>query len=136
VADDVVDDQLACGRPERAGETVDDEQDHGVPRLQRASEEEQRPGQRRRDEGNLRPDDDLAAVITIGKPAEPHAEYQKWCPVTDHGEARQRGGVEHLEDDPVRDDVLDVVGHLRQHSGREVRAERAMTKCREGRAGR
>src|SRR5439155_9849958 len=84
----------------------------------------------------LRRDDDLAAVVAVAEPAEPYAQHQKWCPVTDDGEASERGGVERLEDHPVRDHVLDVVAHHRQEARREVRAERAMSQRREGRAGR
>ena len=42
-----------------------------------------------------------------------------------HGEAGQRRRMEFLEQHPVADDVLDIVGHHRQDVGDELGAEAA-----------
>ena len=46
-------------------------------------------------------------------------------------EAREGGRVKSLEDEPVRDDVLDVVGHHRDEARREVRTEVRVAECGE-----
>ena len=49
-----------------------------------------------------------------------------------HREARQRRRMEFLEQHPVADDVLDVVGHHRKHVGDELGAETRVTHRGEG----
>ena len=63
---------------------------------------------------------ELAAVVAVGERAAVDGEEEERHPVADDGEAAERGRVELLEDDPVADDVLDVVGHHGQQPGDEV----------------
>src|SRR5207247_10809979 len=75
--------------------------------------------------------DEAAAVVAVGERAEGDAEEEERRPVADDREARERGRVEALEDEPVGDDVLDVVGHHRHEAGREVRAKVRVPQRRE-----
>jgi hypothetical protein len=52
--------------------------------------------------------------------AEVRRQQQERQPVADHLEAGEGGGVELLPQHPVRDDVLDVVRHHRQHPAGEI----------------
>ena len=65
--------------------------------------------------------DQPPAVVAIGERAGEHREQEERHPVADHREAAEGGRVELQEDDPVADDVLDVVGHHREQAEREVR---------------
>src|SRR3989441_2150395 len=87
------------------------EQDHRrVPDPQRPREKQHGPGQRREREQPLRDLDELAAIEAIGQGARVDREEQEGHPVADDGEPRERRRVERLEDHPVADHVLDVVG--------------------------
>src|SRR2546428_9797631 len=87
------------------------EQDHhGVPDPQRPREKQHGPGQRREREQPLRDLDELATIEAIGQSARVDREEQERHPVADDGEPRDRRRVERLEDPPVADHVLDVVG--------------------------
>ena len=67
--------------------------------------------------------DEAPRVEPVVERADRHREEQERQPVRDHREATQRRRVELLEHDPVADDVLDVVGHHRQHERHQERAE-------------
>src|SRR5262249_8960429 len=54
--------------------------------------------------------DELAAVEAIGERAGVDRKQEERHPVADDREAGERRRGEGLEDDPVADDVLDVVG--------------------------
>src|SRR5713101_2465436 len=87
------------------------EQDHRrVPDPQRPREKQHGPGQRREREQPLRDLDELATIEAIGQGARVDREEQEGHPVADDGEPRERRRVERLEDHPVADHVLDVVG--------------------------
>jgi hypothetical protein len=51
--------------------------------------------------------------------------------VAEHLEAGERGGVELLPQHPVRDDVLDVVGHHRERAAEQVDPARGVAERRE-----
>ena len=133
-ADHVVDDQLRGGGADDAGGAVDQQDDHRVPHLERAGEEEHAPRQRRQHEQRLRDLDQLAAVVAVGERAGVQREQQERHPVADDGEAGQRRRVERLEHHPVADDVLDVVGRHRHQAQREVPA--VVARVQSGEAGR
>src|SRR5262249_56120760 len=98
------------------------EDDDGVPHAKRASEEQESPRQRRHHEEDLPCLDELSAIVTIGERAGVDGEEQERHPVADDGEASEGRGVEHLEDDPVADDVLDVVRRHRNQAPGEIAA--------------
>ena len=59
--------------------------------------------------------DDAARIEPVGERAGRDREQQERQPVRHHREARQRRRMEFLKHHPVADDVLDIVGHHRQH---------------------
>ena len=120
----VVNDELRRRRAHDAGGAVDEQDDDGMPRLERAGQEEHPPRDRRQHEQSLGDLYELAAVEAIRERAGMQREQQERRPVTDDREPRQRRRVEHLEYDPVADDVLDVVGRHRQEIDHEVPAVR------------
>ena len=99
-----------------------------------SGEEEHAPRDRRHHEERLRDLDQLAAVVAVGQRARVDREEQERHPVADDGEAAERRRVERLEDDPVADDVLDVVGRHRHQAEREVAPVVAGVQRREARA--
>ena len=52
--------------------------------------------------------------------------------MADDGEPAQGRGMKELEDDPVADDMLDVVRHHREHVGHEIMAEYPVAQGRKG----
>ena len=116
----VVDDELRRGGAHDAGGAVNQQNDDGMPHLERAGEEEHPPCDRREHEKPLRDLDQFAAVVAIGERAGVQRKQQERHPVTDHGKPGQRRRVERLEHHPVADDVLDVVGRHRHESDGEI----------------
>ena len=129
-ADDVVEQQLVRRLPQHAGAAVDDEQHHRAPHLQRVGDEQNAPPRRRHDEQQHPALDDPARIVPVGQPADGDGKQQKRQPVRQHREAGQRRRMEFLEHHPIADHVLDVVGHHRQHVGRELRSDRTATAWR------
>ena len=113
-------DELRRWRAHDPGSAVDEQNDDGVPHLERAREEEHPPGDRCHHEQALRNLDEPAAVVPIGERARVQREQQKRHPVADDREPGERRRVERLEDDPVANDMLDVVGHHREEADHEV----------------
>ena len=53
-------------------------------------------------------------------------------PVTQDGEARQGWGAKELKHNPVTDDVLDVIGHHREHRGGKISSKPGVMQRRKG----
>jgi hypothetical protein len=85
-----VDDQLRCGRADHAGHTVDDQDDDGVPHLERAGEEQKSPRRRREHEQRLRDLNQPAAILAVRERPRVEGKQKKRHPVADDGKARQR----------------------------------------------
>ena len=130
-ADDVVEQELVRRLPQHAGAAVDHEQHHRVPHLQGAGDEEISPAERGEDEQPHAALDEAARIEPVGQRADRHREHQEREPMRQHRKAGQRRRVELLEQHPVADDVLDVVGHHRQHVGRELDLKAAIAERRE-----
>ena len=122
-ANDIVDHELARRVPQGAPQAVEEQQDDRVPHLETSRVEEDGPGEAHGDEQHLRPLHDPAAVEAVRQGAEVPGERQGGQPVADDGEALQGFGPKELVDDAVADDVLDVVGHHRQHVADEEQCE-------------
>ena len=118
----VVDDELRGRRPDDARGAVDEQDDHGVPHLQRPEQKEHAPRQRRRHEERLRNLNQLPAVVAVGERAGVQREQQERQPVADDGESGERRRTKRLEHHPVADDVLDVVRRHREQVEGEIRA--------------
>src|SRR6266508_2647784 len=99
---------------------MNEQDNRRVPDPQRPREKQHGPGQRREREQPLRDLDELAAIEAIGQGARVDREEQEGHPVADDGEPRERRRVERLEDHPVADHVLDVVGGRAQQYQDEV----------------
>ena len=119
-ADDVVEQQLVRRLPQHAGAAMDDEQQHRVPHLKRVGDEEDAPSRRCHDEEQHPALDDAARIEPVGQRAYGDRKQQERKPVRQHRKAGQRGRMEFLEDHPIADHVLDIVGHHGQHIGREL----------------
>ena len=133
--DHVMEDELRGGHHRHTGRAVEQEDHHRVPHPERPGEEEQPPRQRRHHEQDLARLDQLPAVIAVGERARVHGEEQERHPVADDGKAREHGRVKRLVDDPVADDVLDVVGRHRGQAQREVAPVVPRVKRRESGSG-
>src|SRR5262245_44192780 len=105
-----------------------------MPHAQGARQEQERPRERGEREEPLRDLDELSAIEAVGQPARVHREQQERHPVADDGESRQHRRMKRLEDDPVADDVLDVVGGGAQEHEGEVPAVVAVVERPELRA--
>src|SRR5262249_47310422 len=84
----------------------------GVPDAEGAGEEEDGPQERHEHVHALSDLDELAAVVAVGQGACVDGEQQEGHPVADDSKAAEGGRVEGPVDEPVGDDVLDV---LRDH---------------------
>src|SRR5881397_3645237 len=73
--------------------------------------------------------DNLPAVVSIGDPAEINGKQQKRSPVADIGKTRQNRRVKLLKQQPVTDDVLDVVRHHGQHCANKEEPKVPVMKC-------
>ena len=116
-ADDVVNHQDLGRRPEHSGDAVNDEQNAGVPDLNRIGQKQYRPHHRHAHVHDLRDLNQLAAVVAVGQAAEIDREQEKRRPMADDGEPGEHRRLKLLKQHPVADHMLDVVGHHRQHGG-------------------
>src|ERR1043166_8445093 len=115
---------------------VDEEDDDGVPDAKRVGEEEDAPRDRREHEQALAHLDEPPAVVAIGQRPRVDREEEEGHPVADDGKATERRRVKLLEDDPVTDDVLAVVGRGGQGGKEEEATIIGNVQRREARGGR
>src|SRR5262245_25120201 len=97
-----------------------------MPRLNRIGEKQNRPCRRDTHKDDLGDLDNLSTIVAIGDTAEVDRQQQKGSPMADFGKSRQRRRSELLEQQPITDNVLDVVRHHREHRVYKEVAEAAM----------
>jgi hypothetical protein len=122
-ADDIVYQQLTARPPEHAGHSMNSEQQTSLPNLDGVGPEQQRPGRGDAHIHELRQLNDFTAIIAIRHGAEINREQKKRGPVNQHGKAGQGWRSKFLVQQPIADDMLDIIGHHRQHGANEVNPE-------------
>ena len=130
-ADDVIEQELVRRLPQHAGAAMDHQQHHRVPHLKGAGDEEIPPAERGQDEQAHAALNEAARVEPVRQRAGGDREHQEREPVRQHRKPGQRRRVELLIQHPVADHVLDIVGHHRQHVGRELDLKAAIAERRE-----
>src|SRR5699024_2038203 len=114
--DEVVEHHLLRRAPQASGEPVDDEEHARLPQLQGIGEEQYAPAQGHDHEHDLHDLDEPAAVEPLRQGTRIDGQEQERQPVADELESDERRGLERLPQNPVGDDVLDVVTH-HPHAG-------------------
>src|SRR5215831_18836222 len=107
---------------------MQDQQNASVPDLNRMLKEEDGPSRRNGHIKYLRNLDHLPAIVSIGEGAKVNRQQQKRCPVADFGKSCEGRRVEFLEQQPITDNVLDVVRHHRQHRSNKEESEVSVVK--------
>jgi hypothetical protein len=102
---------------------VNYQQDHRLPHLQGAGDEEVTPAERDQDEQQHAALDDAARIEAVAERPGDDRKQEERQPVRNDREPAQRRGMEFLKHHPVADDVLDIVGHHRNHKADELRAK-------------
>src|SRR5437773_142562 len=104
------------------------EQNARMPDLNRIRDKQDSPQERNRGIHALSDLNDFTTVMPVCQRAKINRKKQKWGPMTDHGESAKYRRVKFLKQQPIADDVFDVVAHLRRHHDEKVSAVISMVK--------
>ena len=103
-----------------------------MPDLNGISDKQDSPQERNRGIHALSDLNDFTTVMPVCQRAKINRKEQKWCPMTDHGESAKYRRVKFLIEEPIADDVLDIIGHHGQHGADEIVAKVTVMERRKG----
>ena len=118
--DNAVNQHLRSGHPNDAGQAVNHQQHHCLPLLCRVGREHHTPSNgyaHKQQHSNLNQATDIEPISQRTRVG---GKKEIWGPMRDDREGPERGGVKFLKNHPVRNHVLDVVGHHRRAAREKV----------------
>ena len=114
--------QLTARCPKHAGHAVNSQQHARMPDFDGILET-RRPMLPNAHVHDLRNLNDLAAIIVVSDGAEENRKKQKRRPMDQYGKTGEHRRMEFLVQEPITNDVFDVIGHHREHRRDEINAE-------------
>jgi len=130
--DDLMDQHLRGRDPYHARAAMDHQQQHRLPQSHGIRQEHEAPADRHPAEHEHAGLNQPANIDSIRQCAAISGKEQIGHPMRNHGKTAEPGRMKFLEDHPVTDDVLYVVGHHRRGGGSKINAKIAVGECFEG----